>query len=119
MHTVIDDFRPEFEHVIEFFKADLSSLRTGRANAALVEDIPVEAYGSMMTVKGVGSVLVPDAKTIMIEPWDKALTKEIEKAVRHDAAIRRAPALSLQMTYRIGVARRPRNQNRRHRSPTA
>lgn len=82
MHTVIDEFRPDFEHVIEFFKSDLSSLRTGRANAALVEDIPVEAYGSMMTVKGVGSIQVPDAKTIMIEPWDKALTKEIEKAIR-------------------------------------
>jgi ribosome recycling factor len=82
MHTVIDDFRPEFEHVLEFLKSDLSSLRTGRANAAMVEDLPVEAYGSMMTVKGVGSVLVPDAKTIMVEPWDKALTKEIEKAIR-------------------------------------
>lgn len=82
MHTVIDDFRPEFEHVIEFFKSELSSLRTGRANAALVEDIPVEAYGGTMNVKGVGSILVPDSKTIMIEPWDKALTKEIEKAIR-------------------------------------
>lgn len=83
MHTVIDDARPEFEHVIEFFKAELGSLRTGRANAVLVEDIPVEAYGSTMTVKGVGSILVPDSKTIMVEPWDKALTKEIEKAIRN------------------------------------
>ena len=83
MHTVIDDSRPEFEHVIEFFKAELGSHRTGRANAVLVEDIPVEAYGSMMTVKGVGSILVPDSKTIMVEPWDKALTKEIEKAIRN------------------------------------
>lgn len=82
MHTIIDEFRPEFEEVINFFKSDLSNLRTGRAHAAMVEDLPVEAYGSMMTVKGVASVLVPDAKTIMIEPWDKALTKEIEKAIR-------------------------------------
>ena len=82
MKTYIDEYRPEFESVLEFLKSDLSSLRTGRANAALVEDIPVEAYGSMMTIKGVASVLVPDAKTIMIEPWDKALTKEIEKAIR-------------------------------------
>ena len=82
MHTVIDEFRSEFEQVIEFFKAELGSLRTGRANAALVEDIPVEAYGSIMNVKGVGSVLVPDSKTIMVEPWDKSLLKEIEKAIR-------------------------------------
>ncbi len=82
MKTLIDEFRPEFEQVLEFFKSDLSNLRTGRANAALVEDIMVEAYGGAMSVKGVASVLVPDAKTIMIEPWDKALTKEIEKAIR-------------------------------------
>ncbi len=82
MHTVIEDFRSEFEQVVEFFRSDLNGLRTGRANAAMVEDIPVEAYGGMMTVKGVGSILVPDAKTIIVEPWDKALTKEIEKALR-------------------------------------
>lgn len=83
MHTVIEDFRSEFEQVVEFFKSELGSLRTGRANAALVEDIPVEAYGSMMNMKGVGSILVPDAKTIIVEPWDKSLTKEIEKAIRN------------------------------------
>lgn len=82
MKTLIDEYRPEFEHVLEFLRSDLGSLRTGRAHAALVEDIPVEAYGGMMNIKGVASVLVPDAKTIMIEPWDKALTKEIEKAIR-------------------------------------
>ena len=82
MHTVIEDFRSEFEQVILFFKSELGSLRTGRANAAMVEDIPVEAYGSMMSVKGVGSILIPDAKTIIVEPWDKSLTKEIEKAIR-------------------------------------
>ena len=83
MHSIIEDQRPDFEHVIEFFVSELNGLRTGRANAALVEDIPVEAYGSMMTVKGVGSILVPDSKTIMVEPWDKTLTKEIEKAIRN------------------------------------
>ncbi len=83
MHSIIDDHRSDFEHVIEFLKSELNGLRTGRANAALVEDITVEAYGSMMVMKGVGTVLVPDSKTIMIEPWDKSLLKEIEKAVRN------------------------------------
>jgi ribosome recycling factor len=82
MHSIIDDHRSEFEDAIEFFQAELSGLRTGRASAVLVEDIPVEAYGSMMNVKGVGSILVPDSKTIMVEPWDKTLLKEIEKAIR-------------------------------------
>jgi ribosome recycling factor len=82
MHSIIDDHRAEFEHVIEFLKSEMNGLRTGRANAALIEDLPVEAYGSTMTVKGVGSILVPDSKTIMVEPWDKSLLKEIEKAIR-------------------------------------
>jgi ribosome recycling factor len=82
MHSIIEDHRSEFEHAIEFFKSELNGLRTGRANAALVEDIPVEAYGGTMNVKGVGSILVPDSKTIMVEPWDKSLLKEIEKAIR-------------------------------------
>ena len=82
MHPIIEEHRSGFEQALEFLKSELNGLRTGRANSALVEDIPVEAYGSTMPVKGVGNVLVPDSKTIMIEPWDKTLLKEIEKAVR-------------------------------------
>jgi ribosome recycling factor len=86
MQSIIEERRSEFEHVLEFLKSELNGLRTGRANAAIVEDLPVEAYGGTMAVKGVASILVPDAKTIMIEPWDKTLTKEIEKGIR-DAGI--------------------------------
>lgn len=82
MKSVIDENRSEFEMVLDFFKSELSGLRTGRANGAVLEDLPVEAYGSTMTIKGVGSILVPDAKTILVEPWDKTLLKEIEKAIR-------------------------------------
>jgi ribosome recycling factor len=82
MKTVVDENRSEFEMALEFFRSELSGLRTGRANAAVLEDLAVEAYGSTMTIKGVGSILVPDAKTILVEPWDKSLLKEIEKAIR-------------------------------------
>lgn len=82
MSTVIDEFTPDFAHVIEFFRSELNGLRTGRANAAMVEDIPVEAYGSKMEIKGLASIAVPDSKTIMIDPWDKGLVKDIEKAIR-------------------------------------
>lgn len=82
MKTILDEYRPAFEQVLDFLKSEMNGLRTGRANAAMVEDLPVEAYGGTMAVKGVGSVLVPDSKTIMIEPWDKTLTKNIEAAIR-------------------------------------
>lgn len=75
------DWKPEFQKVIDHLKRELGGLRTGRASPALVEDIQVEAYGTKMGMKGVGSISVPDSKTIQIEPWDKTLLKEIEKAV--------------------------------------
>lgn len=82
MSNVIEAHSTEFEHVIDFFTSELNGLRTGRANAAMVEDIPVEAYGSKMEIKGLATITVPDAKTIMIDPWDKGLVKDVEKAIQ-------------------------------------
>lgn len=82
MANHIDDAKLEFEQVIEHLKKELMNIRSGRANASMVEDLPVEAYGSPMTLKGVASITVPDAKTIQIEPWDKNLVKDVEKAIQ-------------------------------------
>lgn len=76
------NYKNEFNQVVEFLKKDIASLRTGRANTAIVEDLPVFAYGVRQPMKAVGSINVPDAKTVSIEPWDKSLLAEIEKAVR-------------------------------------
>jgi ribosome recycling factor len=81
MSNPIELHKQDFGHVLEFFDQDLKNLRTGRANAAMVEHISVEAYGSAMELKGVAAISIPDAKTIQIEAWDKNLTKEIEKAL--------------------------------------
>lgn len=77
----IQESRQEFQKVIEHFKKELSQFRTGRATPALVDDIKVEAYGSQMEMKAVGSIQVSDPKTLTIEPWDKNLLKDIEKAI--------------------------------------
>lgn len=77
----LNDHKPEFQKVIDHLKTELSSLRTGRANPAILDSVMVEAYGSKMPIKGVGSVGVPDARTITVEPWDKSLLKEIERAI--------------------------------------
>jgi ribosome recycling factor len=71
---------------MEYLKKELSGIRTGRANSAVVENISVMAYGSQMPVKGVASIGVPDARTITVDPWDKSLIKEIEKGIR-DAGV--------------------------------
>lgn len=63
------------------FENELKGLRTGRASASMVENVQVEAYGSMTELKGLASISVPDAKTIQIEPWDKGIVKDIEKSL--------------------------------------
>ena len=81
MPNPIEQHQPDLISAVEHFEQDLKGLRTGRANAGMVELVPVEAYGSMMELKGVASISIPDAKTIQIEPWDKGLVKDIEKAL--------------------------------------
>lgn len=78
----ISDFKGDFDSAVNFFKEDISGLRTGRASAAIVEDIMVEAYGTHQTLKSLASINIPDAKTVNIEPWDKGVLSAIEKAVR-------------------------------------
>ena len=86
MNPILLTGKDEFNSIVERYKKELSGIRTGRANSAVVENISVAAYGSSMQVKGVASIGVPDAKTITIDPWDKSLIKEIEKAIR-DAGV--------------------------------
>lgn len=78
----VQDFKKEFNAVIEFLKSDISQLRTGRATGAMLDSITVEAYGSYQPLKAVGTITVTDAKTISIEPWDKSQLAAIEKGIR-------------------------------------
>lgn len=79
----INIYREDFEKVIEHLKNDITSLRTGRATPALVEDIVVEAYGSRQPLKTVASINVQDAKTLAIDPWDKSLIQAVDTAIRN------------------------------------
>lgn len=78
---ILAQFQSNFEQVVDHLKSELSNLRTGRANPSLVENILVEAYGAMTPLVGLASFSVPDARTIMIDPWDKSLLKDIERGI--------------------------------------
>lgn len=67
---------------VRWFESEVQSLRTGRANPALAENIKVEAYGAMQPLKNLASIMVEDARTLKIEPWDKSLLEVIEKGIR-------------------------------------
>ena len=66
---------------VEKIKSELSSIRTGRANTAVIEGIKVESYGSLMPLNQVAGINIPDAKTIEVKPWDASLLGIIEKAI--------------------------------------
>ncbi len=66
---------------INALKSEFTSIRTGQANASLLDRIFVEYYGSRTPVTQVASVTVPEARMLVVQPWDKSLSKEIEKAI--------------------------------------
>lgn len=84
MHPILLQKKSAFEAAIDHLHKEFGGLRTGRATPALVEDIPVAAYDTRMELKGLASLQVQDSRTLVIEPWDKNLMKNIEKAI-HEA----------------------------------
>lgn len=79
---LIEKKKAEIESSIEHFKEELSQLRTGRASTALVENILVDYYGAKSPMKQVASITVPEARAIVISPWDKGTLVNIESAIR-------------------------------------
>ena len=67
---------------IAAFKHNLTKIRTGRANPALLDTVQVEYYGSMMPLSQVANVSLLDARTISVQPWEKGMGAKIEKAIR-------------------------------------
>ncbi len=66
---------------VAHLKQVYGGLQAGRASAALVDDIQVESYGSMMPIKNLANISCPDARTLRIEPWDKAMVGAIERGI--------------------------------------
>jgi ribosome recycling factor len=67
---------------IESLKKDFTRIRTGRASASLLDGITVEYYGSPMPVNQIAAISIPDARMIMIQPWEKNMLGPVEKAIQ-------------------------------------
>jgi len=72
----------KMDQSIVAFKNNLTKIRTGRANPALLDTVHVDYYGSMVPISQVASVSLLDARTISVQPWEKGLGAKIEKAIR-------------------------------------
>jgi ribosome recycling factor len=74
--------KARMDKAVEAFRSELASQRTGRANVHMLDNIHVDAYGSMMPLNQVGNVSAAEPQLITIQPWDTSLTAAIEKAIR-------------------------------------
>jgi len=79
--AVQKDLETRMQAAVDVLTREFASVRTGRANAALLDGVRVEAYGNMTPLNQVASVSVPDPRTILIQPWDATQLKEIEKGI--------------------------------------
>lgn len=82
MKTVLKDTRERMQKTYESFDSNVSTVRTGRANPAVLNRIQVEYYGTKMPLNQVANVSSPDPRTLVITPFDKSVMNEIERAIR-------------------------------------
>ncbi len=79
--TYLNPAEEKMEMAVEFLDEALAHIRAGKANPKILDSVRVSYYGSMAPISNVANVSVPDARTIVIQPWEKAMFKEIEKAI--------------------------------------
>lgn len=81
VNDVVKQAKQKWEKAIFAAKRELNTIRTGRASSALVEGIHVNYYGTATPLKQLATISVPDAKLIVIHPWDPSSLKDVEKAI--------------------------------------
>jgi ribosome recycling factor len=74
--------KTRMEKAVEDFRKELATVRTGRANAALLDNVRVDFYGTPTPVNQLGTVTVPEATMLVISPWDPSVVAAIDKAIR-------------------------------------
>ncbi|HHU82187.1 MAG TPA: ribosome recycling factor [Firmicutes bacterium] len=70
------------DKVIEGAKRDFSTIRTGRANPAILERVQVECYGSLTPLKQIAGISAPEPRLLVVQPWDKSIINDVEKAIQ-------------------------------------
>jgi ribosome recycling factor len=117
--------KTRMEKAVEDFRKDLTSLRTGRANASLLDSIRVDYHGTPMPVNQLGTVTTPDATMIVVSPWDPSAVPLIDKAIRtsdlglnptNDGKVVRVPIPSLTEDRRKDIVKQLHKVLENHRT---
>jgi ribosome recycling factor len=106
---LVVDLRRRMEGTVEVLRKELAGLRTGRASANLLEPVTVDAYGNTMPLSQVGTISVPEPRLIVVQVWDRAVVKSVDKAIR-EAGLGLNPQTEGQ-TIRVPIP--PPNEERR------
>jgi ribosome recycling factor len=110
----LSDLEKRMDGAIAALRAEFASLRTGRASAAMLDPVMVEAYGSQMPVNQLGTITVPEPRMVLINVWDKSMVGAVDKAIRNsglginpqvDGTILRIPIPELNEERRRELAR--------------
>jgi ribosome recycling factor len=82
VNKILAEAEERMKKALEATRRELAGIRTGKASAALLDTVKVEAYGQTMSLKEVGQVSAPEARLLMVQPWDKALIKAVSRAIQ-------------------------------------
>src|SRR5689334_22233438 len=82
VRDVISNIESQMAKTLDKVRADFGTLRTGRASAALLENVRVDYYGAMTPINQLANVATPEARTLEIKAWDKGAMQAIEKAIQ-------------------------------------
>jgi ribosome recycling factor len=117
--------KTRMEKAVDDFRKELATLRTGRANASLLDGIRVDYHGTPMPVNQLGTVTVPDATMIVVSPWDPSVVPLIDKAIRtsdlglnptNDGKVVRVPIPSLTEERRKDIVKQLHKVLENHRT---
>jgi ribosome recycling factor len=117
--------KTRMEKAVDDFRKDLATLRTGRANASLLDSIRVDYHGTPMPVNQLGTLTVPDATMIVVSPWDPSAVPLIDKAIRtsdlglnptNDGKVVRVPIPSLTEERRKDIVKQLHKILENHRT---
>ena len=82
MKDVLKELEERMGKTVQYMQDEFATIRAGRANPHVLDRLTVDYYGSATPIQQVGNISVPEARMIVIQPWDKSLLKAIEKAIQ-------------------------------------
>lgn len=78
---MVDQFQVEADKALEHLHNELSTIRTGRANPALIENLMIEAYGTLTPLQQLAAISAPEPRLLVVQPWDPGVIKDIERSI--------------------------------------